>query len=339
MKTRIYLTAALFIALVFSFNVIGAIAGEIELRYASGYIPWPYKHSPGEVKGPEPICSLINKRGAGKVKIEFFHSGQIFRDKDMTTAVPKGSVDMGMTNGSQWVSLIPSIALFELPFLFDDEEHFYRTFEGKAGKLLAKEFEKKNLKLLGMLNNAPVVILTKEKPVTKPDLTGVKLRVYGKVPAMLAKAVNGSPIFMSSSEFVLALQRGTVDGLFTSTYGMTGYKLYEVTKYTTGLTNNYVSFPVVMNLTKWNSLPADVQKIIADAAQETVDRARTEKWAQKHAEECFEIAVNKGLIRHVLTREEYPGWKKAAIKIQKEYLEMAGDLGKEMLKSAEEARR
>ena len=337
MRGKLSLMLVLGFAMALAVNVAAVGAAEIELRFASGYIPWPYKCSCEEVKGPEMFCDLVNKNGAGKVSIEFFHSGQLFKDKDMTTAIPKGSVDMGIVNNSQWLSLIPGVALFELPFLFENEEHFYRTFEGEAGKLLAKEFEKHNLKLLGIWKNGPIVILTKEKAVAEPDLTGVKLRVYGKVPGMLARAVNGSPIFMSSSEFYLALQRGTVDGLFTSTYGMAGYKLYEVTKYTTGLPDYYATFPIVINLTRWNSLPSDVQKILADAAQETMDRARNEKWTPKHAEECFEVATKNGMIRHELTREEYQGWKKAARKVHEEYVDMAGDFGKRLLSYAEDA--
>jgi TRAP-type C4-dicarboxylate transport system substrate-binding protein len=104
---------------------------------------------------------------------------------------------------------------------------------------------------------------------------------------------------------------------------MAAYKLYEVTKYTIGLPHFYASFPITINLTSWNSLQLDVQKILADAAQETVDRGRTEKWIPKHAEECFEIVIKNGMIRYELTIEESRGWKNAAKKVHKEYVEEA----------------
>ncbi len=319
-------------------NVSGVSAKEILLRYASGYVPWAFKHAPQEVKGPEVFCEIINKKGAGKVKVEFFPSGQLFKDKDMTTAVPKGSADMGITVNSQWLSLVPSCALFSLPLIFDDEEHFWRTFEGKAGEILAREFEKRNLKLLGMLNNGPIVILTKSKPVDKPNLKGFKLRVYGKIPAIFAEATGGSPMFMSASEIFLALQRGTVDGLFTSTYGMAGYKLYEVTKYTIGIPNWFASFVIVINLDKWKSLPEDVKGIIADAATETMTRARKEKWTEKHAKESFEIAIKNGMVRHIVTPEEYKEWKRSSKAVEAGYLEIAGEVGEKLLECAREAR-
>ena len=118
----------------------------ILLRYASGYVPWKFEHAPQESKGPEVFCDIVNKKGAGKVKVEYFPAGQLFKDKDMTTAIPKGAADMGITVNSQWLSLVPSVALFSLPLIFDDEEHFWRTYEGRAGKILAKEFRKEGSK-------------------------------------------------------------------------------------------------------------------------------------------------------------------------------------------------
>jgi len=338
---RTYVVIIAIVVLFLSLNVGNSTAGEIQLTYANGYIPWTHKYSPGEVNGPITFCEIVNKNGAGKVKIDYYGSGQLFKDKDMTSAVPKGSVDMGMTVGSQWASIIPGQAVMELPFIFDDDEHFWRAFDGKVGQILAKEYEKNNVKLLGMMKNGPFVILTKEKPVTGASLKGLKLRVFGKVPALLTKPVGGSPVFMSSSEFVLALQRGTVDGLWTTPYGMTGFKLYELTKYAVYLPGTYCSFPIVINLAKWNSLPDDVKKILADAAQETMRRAKTEKWREHHAKEAMDIAVNKGGIkRHILTDKELAEWQEATKEdVKEEFLKMTGDLGKELLAAVEEVRK
>ena len=189
-----------------------------------------------------------------------------------------------------------------------------------------------------MLNNGPIVILTISKPVNKPNLKGFKLRVYGKIPALFADATGGSPMFMSVSEIFLAMQRGTADGLFTSTYGMSGYKLYEVTKYTIGIPNWFASFVIVINLKKWNSLPSDVKEIVAGAAKKTMELARKNKWTEKHAKEAFDIAIENGMIRHVVTPEEYKQWKKASKAVEDGYVELAGNVGKELLKCVQEAR-
>ncbi|MBW2298423.1 MAG: C4-dicarboxylate ABC transporter substrate-binding protein, partial [Deltaproteobacteria bacterium] len=68
-----------------------------------------------------------------------------------------------------------------------------------------------------------------------------------------------------------ALQKGTVQGLFSSLEVMKDFKFAELCKYVTMTQTPIYPFAVVMNMEKWNSLPKDVQKVMEDLGTEQAE--------------------------------------------------------------------
>ena len=338
MRRNVIGMTLLALTILLAYGVVEVQADEIILRFASAYVETPTKFQPEEVKGPQVFCDLINKKGAGKVKVEYYPSGQLFKDKDMMTAIPGGSLDMGITNISQWSALVPAAALYELPFFYKDDEHIYKVLHSKAGEMIAKEFEQKGIKFLGLWRTGPIGIINSRRPLKAPeDLAGLKIRALGKVNSDFLTAEGGSPIFMSASEMFMALQRGTVDGICTTPLGMGGYKLYEVAKHLTVFPNYWVTFPIVISLQVWNTLPDDVKKVIAESAEEVMAASRKEKWLERSADEYFDITLQNGVPKYVLNEEEYKAWKKKADAVTKAFEASLGDSGKTLIKYAVEA--
>jgi TRAP-type C4-dicarboxylate transport system substrate-binding protein len=116
------------------------------------------------------------------------------------------------------------------------------------------------------------------------------------------------------------LQKGVVDGAVYPFEANKGWKLGEVTNYCTAdFTAAYTtSFFVVMNKDKWNSLPADVQKIIEQINME---------WAVKHGE-AWDTSDAQGIVFFLnqgseiigLNAKEGERWKKAVEPIIADYI-------------------
>ena len=64
------------------------------------------------------------------------------------------------------------------------------------------------------------------------------------------------------------MQKGTVKGLFSSLEVMKDFKFAENCKYVTMTETVIYPFSVIMNKDKWDSLPADVQKVMMDLKEE-----------------------------------------------------------------------
>jgi TRAP-type C4-dicarboxylate transport system substrate-binding protein len=136
------------------------------------------------------------------------------------------------------------------------------------------------------------------------------LRVPGTAVDVI-KHLGGIPIAMPQSETPEALQKGTVKGHVSSMEILKDFNFAAYTPNAT-LTNLWVvSFAVVMNKEKWESLPAEVKKVIDDLRREQalwtgtyVDDHVTEaiKWSkEKYDLQIFELpAAEKGEIPKLL---------------------------------------
>jgi TRAP-type C4-dicarboxylate transport system substrate-binding protein len=90
----------------------------------------------------------------------------------------------------------------------------------------------------------------------------------------VVKALGATPIPLEMSDVYEAMRRGVLDGVTMDLSGLKYWKFSDVVKYVTAdwqLGTGY-TFYFVMNKTKWNALPPDIQKIFTDIAIETKDK-------------------------------------------------------------------
>jgi TRAP-type C4-dicarboxylate transport system substrate-binding protein len=141
------------------------------------------------------------------------------------------------------------------------------------------------------------------KPVKSlADLKGLELRVGG-TQADIIKNLGGIPVAMPQSDTPEALQRGTVKGHVSSMEVLKDFNYAAYTANATIANLWVVTFSVVMNKEKWNSLPADVKKVIDEMKREQalwtgtyVDNHVTEslKWSkEKYNLQIFEFPANE----------------------------------------------
>ena len=129
-----------------------------------------------------------------------------------------------------------------------------------------------HVKVLYIHAHGPGLLHTK-KPVNKiDDLKGMKIRATG-FSAKVVKALGGVPVAMPQGGTYEALQKGVVEGTFSPMEVLKGWKQAEVVKsntecYSVGYTT---TFFVVMNLDKWNALPADLKKVFDEVSEKYVD--------------------------------------------------------------------
>lgn len=171
-----------------------------------------------------------------------------------------------------------------------------------------------------------------KKPMRKlEDFKGKRIRGYGEISTEILKALGGAPVFLSVGEVYMALQRGTIDGVLTSTCSVYERKFYEVVKYFTVIKVGEIqnSPAVLVNLKKFKELPPDLQKIMLDTAKEA------QYWgldlALKGTDECLARLKEKGMEISFLSDQEKKRWAEATRHIMKNYLERTGKAGKDLV--------
>ncbi|PWB67712.1 MAG: C4-dicarboxylate ABC transporter substrate-binding protein [Deltaproteobacteria bacterium] len=207
----------------------------------------------------------VATRTHGKVKVQTFPGGTLLPAKNILDGVISGLADIGNFAMSYQPGRFPVSEAVDLPLGFTSARAASLTLYDLIEKYQPKEFEK--VKILTLFTCPPTNFMTKTPVKTLADLKGMELRVAG-TSAEVVKRLGGIPVAMPQSETPEAIQKGVVKGMVSSMEILQDFKFAAYTPYATVANLPVVSFAVVMNKEKWNSLPADVKKVLDDLRRE-----------------------------------------------------------------------
>lgn len=253
--------------------LVAAMLSQAFAQYPSmvlklGHIADPsHPYAQGAVKFSE----LVKQKTGGKVDIQVFASSQLGDQKTLIEGLIYGTIDMALVGTAALTQFQPQMGIFDLPFLFDDRDHAYRSLD-TVGMDIGKALEPKGIKLLGYMENGIRHLTNNVREVKTPDdMKGLKIRVQtSKIFIEMMKALGASPTPMSLDELYSAMQSGTVDGQENPSAHIYTQRYYEVQKYASLTAHAYAPEPVLISMAKWKSLPAAVQKAILDSAAEAI---------------------------------------------------------------------
>jgi TRAP-type C4-dicarboxylate transport system substrate-binding protein len=155
-------------------------------------------------------------------------------------------------------------------------------------KYRPKEFEK--VKIITAFTCPPNDLMTSKPVRSLADLKGMELRVSG-TGAEVIKRLGGIPIAMPMSDTPEAIQKGIVKGIVSSLETLKDFNYAAYCPYATEANLFVVSFAVVMNREKWESLPADVKKVIDDMRREQAEW--TGDYVDRHTKESLAWSKDK----------------------------------------------
>jgi TRAP-type C4-dicarboxylate transport system substrate-binding protein len=270
MKRLPHVFVALFVvSALLSMPAVGtALAAEnkpVNLKIVT-HIPPAY----GDVWYPlQRMTNYINKFGKEyNLHAEFYHSGSVYKSKEILPAVTKGLIDIvGILAISYIEGSLPSLGASALPFVWNNPlTHIEGTKKGSPYfNYVDRQFQTMGLKLLGLTCGGPQEWICR-KPIRKlEDFKGVKFRVAGATYAKAAQALGAVPVRMPSGEIYTSLQRGVVDGALVPDLTISSRKLFEIAKYQINAGCFTQELPCYINKAKYDSLTKDQQKVIQNA--------------------------------------------------------------------------
>ena len=207
----------------------------------------------------------VEKRTGGKVAIQTFPGGTLLPAKNIFDGVITGTADIGNFAMSYQPGRFLISEAIDQPIGFSSAKAASLALYDLIEKYKAKEFEK--VKIVTLFTCPPANIMTIKPVKSLKDLKGMELRVGG-TQADIIKNLGGIPIAMPQSETPEALQKGTVKGHVSSMEVLKDFNYAAYTANATIANLWVVTFAVVMNKEKWESLPADVKKVIDDMRKE-----------------------------------------------------------------------
>ncbi|MCP4664871.1 MAG: TRAP transporter substrate-binding protein [Deltaproteobacteria bacterium] len=294
------------------FGVTAVQAGAIDLAYANFFPPTHIQAKLGASWAKE-----IEKRTKGKVKITYHPGSVLLNPKNMWDGVLKGRADIGMGVFAYNRGIFPSLEAIDLPMGYPSGKVATRVINDFYNKFNPKELS--SVKVMYLHAHGPG-LLHSQKPVKKlEDMKGLKVRSTGS-SAALVKEMGGVPVTMGQKGAYEALQKGVANATLSPIEVLKGWKQAEVIKYTTECYSvGYTAgFYVVMNIKKWNALPADVQKVVAAVSKEWIAKHGDAWDSSDKAGRDFTLAKGNKIIP--LSKSEGARWAKATQPVIDKYV-------------------
>jgi TRAP-type C4-dicarboxylate transport system substrate-binding protein len=311
-KFFLFFLAATLCTVLLSTGALAAEAVPIKLTYS---IFFPPTH--GQTKAAMDWAKEIETLTDNKVQITVFPGGTLTKAPQCYSGVVTGISDLGFSLFAYTRGRFPVMAAVDLPMGYPD---------GKVASKVAQEFAKtftpeelNDVKVLYLHAHGPGLLHTKN-PVRKlEDLKGMKIRATG-LSAKVVQALGGVPVAMPQGQTYESLKKGVVEGTFGPMEVLKGWKQAEVIKYTTecysvGYTT---TFFVVMNLDKWKSLPADIQKVFEAVSKKYVG-VHGKVWDSTDEEgRKYTLSLGNEIIP--LSDEESARWRNAVEPVINDYI-------------------
>jgi C4-dicarboxylate-binding protein DctP len=284
-------------------------------------------------KAADYFKKLVEERSQGRIKVQVYPNASLYDDREAIEALSMNAIQMAAPAFSKFTGFVPQLQVFDLPFLFKDDDNLHQVLNGPVGQKLLKAVDKRGLLGLAYWDNG-FKELTANKPLLSPrDAAGLKFRIMSsKVLEAQFKAVDANPQVLPFSEVYSALQQGVVDGEENTLSNIYTKKFYEVQNDMTLSNHGYLGYMVVTNKIFWNTLPDDLKQIVAQSMKEATDYNDKEA-AELNKEYLKKIEASGKIKVHTLTPAQRDVWKKQMMKIYPNFYEV---IGKDLVEQAQQ---
>jgi tripartite ATP-independent transporter DctP family solute receptor len=232
----------------------------------------------------------MSELSGGTVNIDIYSGGVLGNSTNCIEQLQNGTLAMAQTAASPIEGFVPEMAIFSLPYVFRNREHYWKVLDSQLGKDLLMKGQKKNFLGLCYYDAGSRNFYTKDKPVETPeDLKGLKIRVMNSKTAMdMIRALNASPTPIAFGELYTSLQQGVVDGAENNPPSFYTSRHFEVCKYLSMDGHTRIPDVLLVSSKVWKSLPADVKVWLAQAAEDSSHYQR-KLWKEKTDEALLKV--------------------------------------------------
>ena len=303
--------------------------GVSSLAQAAGEIVIKFSHvvAPDTPKGQaaERFKLLAEQMTGGRVKVEIYPNSQLYKDREEIEALQSGAVQMLAPSMAKFGPMgAREFELFDLPFLFPNQEVLHRVMDGDVGKKLFAKLDTKGVTGLAFWDNGFKQMSSNKPMHSVADFSGLKMRIQSsKVLGAQMKALGANPQVMAFSEVYTALQQGVVDGTENPVSNFYTQKMNEVQKHMTMSNHGYLGYAVIVNKAFWEGLPADIRTELTQAMKEATAYERD--IAQRDNDDALaKVIAAKTTTVYELTPAERAEWQKTLLPVHKEFEDVVG---------------
>ena len=253
-------TAALSFAAAALCFASAASAQTIELK-ASHFLPPNHTFQKALIAWGEELATASN----GRLKLTIYPAAQLGPPPRQFDIARSGVVDIAVGLHGLTPGRYPLTELVSAPYVAPSAGVVSAVTSRRLTELssgyLAKEHE--GLRILWMAVTPPLMFISRPPIRTLEDFKGLKIRYAGTNFKAIIDALGAVGLPVPPPETQDAMAKGIVDAATFPYEGAASFDLGTVAKYALEPGVSSATFAVVMNRAKFDSLPADLQELIA----------------------------------------------------------------------------
>ncbi len=290
----------------------------------------------------EPWCAKIARESGNRLKCQIYPSMQLGgTPPQLFDQAKDGVADIVWTLPGYQAGRFLATEVFELPFMVASAEKASKALWDYAARNAKDEYKGIKPLIFHVIPGTELHTTGKQIRVMA-DFKGMKLRAPNRMATRLVAALGATPVPMPVPQVPEALAKGVIDGTVLPWEVIPSLKIHEIAKFHTETPAGTPfiatsAFLFGMNPAKYESLPADLKKVIdANSGPDT------SAWAGKIWDEqtapARQLAVDRKNSFHSVPASEVANWQKAAEVVNADWIKEVAAKGMDGQKLIAEAR-
>ena len=238
------------------------------------------------------------------------------RAADCLAMVADGRLELCYFNSSYLAESVPSLALFDIPFVLTARESVYDQLDGALGRSLAADVAAATpYRLIDFWDNGFRHLSNRLHPILAPqDCTGLKLRIVASpLHKEVFAALGFEPVVVDVKDLVAAVTAHTVDAQENPLTNLVNFDLHRTHRYVS-LTSHFFGVALVLANRAWfDGFDDEVRaKVTAAITQAT---AQQRALAEAEDARCLALLEKDGVAVVPAGNIDFPAFRAAVAPI------------------------
>jgi len=221
--------------------------------------------------------SEVEQKSKGRIKFKMYSGGVMGDEPDVLRKIRKGQLHGGLFTGYGIGRIYSPARVLEMPFLFKSVEESDYVRE-QIMPDLETGFRKNGFELLGWPEVGFIHFFSTRRITSVDDIRKLRIWLWQGDPLGEAffKAAEIDPIPLSIMDVYtqLSAKHGSIDTVYTSTFGAIALQWYSKLKYATHIPLTNAIGGVIVSNHFYNKLPADLQQLLKTSGEKMSDKIR-----------------------------------------------------------------
>ena len=219
----------------------------------------------------------LEEKSNGRIKVRMYSGGVMGDEPDVLRKIRKGQLHGGLFTGYGIGRIYSPARVLEMPFLFKNVNESDYVREQIMPELEAG-FRDSGFELLGWPEVGFIHFFSTKRITSVDDIKKLRIWLWQGDPLGEAffKAANINPVPLSIMDVYtqLSARHGSIDTVYTSTFGAIALQWYSKLKYATHIPLTNGIGGIVVSNRFYSKLPADLQQLLKTSGKKMSDEIR-----------------------------------------------------------------